>query len=134
MTRTVQPDAGTTLRILVVDDDKIINRSLARSFARNGCTAVSVYDGREALEQLNQRQFDGVLLDLMMPVEDGFAVLAKRQATRNASTPVYVLTTVGQEEEIARARQLGVKDVFIKSETSPSDVVQTVCGLPERQQ
>lgn len=126
MTTPASPPAAR--RILVVDDDKFINRSLVRSFARSGCQAVSAFDGREALEQLAHDEFDGVLLDLKMPVEDGFAVLAKRQATRNATTPVYVLTSVGQEDDIARARKLGVKDIFVKSETSPSTVVNLVCS------
>jgi len=114
-------------RILVVDDDRAINRSLVRKFSRHGCTAVGAYDGHEALEQLRHERFDGVLLDLLMPIEDGFQVLAQRGATPNAATPVYVLTSLGRDDEIARARQLGVRDVFIKNETSPTQVVETVC-------
>lgn len=128
MTHTDDSSSRPDRCILVVDDDEFINRSLVRSFARHGCQAVSAYNGREALRQLDQAKFDGVLLDLKMPVEDGFAVLAKRPTTRNATTPIYVLTNVGQEEDIARARQLGVTDVFVKSETSPGRVVKFVCS------
>ena len=116
-----------TPRILVVDDDRAINRSLVRKFTRHGCSAIGAYDGHEALEQLGRERFDGVLLDLLMPVEDGFQVLAQRGATPNAATPVYVLTSLGRDDEIARARQFGVQDVFIKNETSPAQVVETVC-------
>lgn len=116
-----------TPRILVVDDDRAINRSLVRKFSRHGCTAIGAYDGHEALEQLRRERFDGVLLDLLMPVEDGFQVLAQRGATPNAATPVYVLTSLGRDDEIALARQFGVQDVFIKNETSPAQVVETVC-------
>jgi CheY-like chemotaxis protein len=123
------PSLGhATRRILIVDDDRFINQSLARKFTRAGCTATSAYDGREALEELGRNQFDGVLLDLKMPIEDGYAVLAKRKATPNAATPIYVLTTVGQDEELARARELGAKEVFFKSETSPAKVVGTICA------
>jgi CheY-like chemotaxis protein len=67
------------------------------------------------LERLQANAYDGVLMDLMMPMKDGFAVLARKGSTRNADAPAYVLTTLGEEKR-ALALELGARKVFLKSE------------------
>jgi CheY-like chemotaxis protein len=62
----------------------------------------------------------------MMPVKDGFAVLAKKPATPNAETPVYVLTGMGQDEKLELAKELGARSVFSKHEMSPAEVAATI--------
>ncbi len=128
MIQPIHSSNGPTRHVLVVDDDHLINDSLVRKFLRQGYDVTSAFDGHEALERLNQSPFDAVLLDLLMPIEDGFEVLAKRSSTPNAQTPVFVLTTIGRDDEIARARELGAKQVYFKSETSPKEVVASVCA------
>jgi DNA-binding response OmpR family regulator len=119
---------GVTLpkKILIVEDDPNLNSSLKRRFERNGFEAIACYDGQQALDVMDRQPCDCLLLDLMMPVKDGFAVLAKKPSTRCAAAPAYVLTTMGQDEELQLARELGAKDVFLKSETSASQVVDAI--------
>ncbi len=113
-------------RVLVIEDDRNLNPSLVRKFAKLGFEAVGCFDGQEGLEHLAREPFDCVLLDLMMPIKNGFEVLEQKPQTPNARTPAYVLTALGQEEKIAHARELGARDVFSKSEMSPAQVVETI--------
>jgi CheY-like chemotaxis protein len=71
------------------------------------------------------RQTRGILIDLMMPIKDGFAVLSQRGTAKNPNTPVYVLTTFG-EEKCQLARQLGARKTFIKSEMSAAAVIEEI--------
>lgn len=113
-------------RVLVIEDDRNLNPSLVRKFEKLGFETVGCYDGQQGIERLAQEHFDCVLLDLMMPIKNGFEVLQQKPQTPNAQTPAYVLTALGQEEKILRARELGARDVFSKSEMSPAQVVETI--------
>ena len=62
--------------ILLAEDDETIHRMLANFLELRGCTVDSAYDGAAAIEALGRRPYDCVVLDMMMPVVDGTAVLA----------------------------------------------------------
>lgn len=94
--------------ILVVDDDPAIRELHARAVARLG-EVVQAKNGGEALKLLGQRRFDAVLLDLRMPLIDGFVVL-QMLSTRggpNRETPVFVLTADATDEAKVRAFRSG---------------------------
>jgi DNA-binding response OmpR family regulator len=110
----------------VIEDDRNLNPSLVRKFTRLGFEAVGCFDGQAGIDHLSREPFDCVLLDLMMPIKNGFEVLEQKPQTANAQTPAYVLTALGQEEKIAHARELGAREVFSKSEMSPAQVVETI--------
>lgn len=124
--RCVHMIATAKRRVLIVEDDPGMNTALQRKFAKQGFEAAGSLDGEQALELMARERFDCVLLDLMMPKADGFAVLSKKGQTQCAATPAYVLTTVGQEEQLQRARELGARRVYLKSETSAAQVVEDI--------
>jgi two-component system copper resistance phosphate regulon response regulator CusR len=113
-------------RVLIIEDDRETNASLQRAFQTAGCEVDGCFDGAQGLERLQNSRYDAVLLDLLMPVQDGFAVLAKKPGTINAPTPAYVLTTL-DGEQCQLALELGAKTAFIKSRTSPAEVAEAVC-------
>jgi sigma-B regulation protein RsbU (phosphoserine phosphatase) len=123
---TAELPAAAPKRVLIVEDDRNLNQSLVRKFQRLGFEVIGCYNGEQGIERLAAEPFDCVLLDLMMPVKDGFAVLAKKPSTPNAHTPAYVLTGLGQDEKLALARELGARSVFNKSEMSPAEVAATI--------
>lgn len=102
-----------------------MNESLKRKFQARGCVTEAAFDGAQALERMNEQLFDVILLDLLMPVEDGLAVLAKKRATLNGATPSYVLTSL-TGEKLQLARELGANGTFIKSEVTPGQVVDRI--------
>ena len=113
--------------ILIVEDDPD-NRELLEeiiSYCEPDCIYTSVDDGEEALKLLKKDKFDIILLDLMLPKKDGFSVLADLK-TIGCKTPVVVSSNLSQGEDMEKAKSLGAKGYFVKSNTSISNVVEQV--------
>ena len=111
--------------ILVVEDDKIMNTVVQKKFQKAGFQTTGCNDGTEGLAMMKQNVYDGIILDLMMPVVDGFTVLKERNTTLNAATPIFGLTALN-EEKCKMARDLGAVKTFIKSKVALNDVVEEV--------
>lgn len=118
-------DTNTKKTFLVIEDDKSMNESLQRKLQKVGFDTEGCFDGEQGLNKMNEKTYDGIMMDLMMPIKDGFAVLAKKPTTKNPGTPVYVLTTLGEEKRDL-ALELGAKKAFVKSEMSAAQVVEEI--------
>lgn len=115
----------TKKRILIAEDEKPLANALGLKLTSSGFEPVIVNNGREALETIEKGNISLILLDLIMPEVDGFEVLEEMQKNGN-KTPVIVLSNLGQEEDIKKAKAFGAKDFFIKSDTPIVDVVAKV--------
>ena len=82
-------------------------------------------NGAEAIEKLKTEEYSMVLLDLIMPVIDGFGVLEEIRS-RQLKTPVIILSNLGQDEDRAKAKELGAVDYFVKSNTPIADIISRV--------
>lgn len=112
-------------KILIAEDEKPMARALELKLTNFGFIAKSVYDGKEALAEIKKNKYDLLLLDLMMPVIDGFEVLEELKRQKN-KLKVIVSSNLGQSEDINRVKKLGAVDYFIKSDTSISEVIEHV--------
>jgi PAS domain S-box-containing protein len=84
-----------TTRVMVIDDDPIALDLMRAALADVGVEAVCLQDGRRALDQIDQHQPQAIILDLMMPEFDGFAVLdALHQLPKWCDTPVFIWTSL----------------------------------------
>jgi class 3 adenylate cyclase len=102
-------------RILVVDDDATNRDLLVRWLTREGHEVEAVADGRSALRCLEGNRFDLLLLDVVMPDMDGYAVLeAVRAKPQAAGVPVLMISAVEEVETIARFLDLGAEDYLPK--------------------
>ena len=101
--------------ILVVDDDELARMEIARSVEQQGHTIGLAENGIQALAALGSQDFDLVLLDLLMPEMDGFAVLQEMKADEALRTiPVIVVTAVGEPENVAKCIEMGAADHLTK--------------------
>lgn len=112
-------------KILIVEDEPIVSRALELKLNSEGYTTTMAANGQEALDLLAKNKYSLVLLDLIMPVLDGFDVLREMKKNNN-KTKVIVATNLSQEDDQKRARELGAVDYFVKSETPISEVVEKV--------
>ncbi len=95
-------------RVLVVDDHATVRAKMTIAVKRLGHAVTAASDGRQALEILATESFDLVLLDLLMPEVDGFAVLEAMSADpRLKAIPVVVVSSLNDGESIAKAKALG---------------------------
>ncbi len=117
------PDA--IKKILIVEDELAMANALAIKLTKSGYEAKSVFNGQECMNELLANHYDLVLLDIMMPVMDGWQVL---EEIKQKAVPVKVIITsnLSQEEDITKAKALGAVDFFIKSNESLADIVNEV--------
>lgn len=116
-------------KILVVEDDHFLSSLLKARLEKEGFLAKTVFDGGEALNYLKEFQPNLIILDLVMPSVSGFEMLEQTSIDPQYNKiPVIILTNLGQEEDIQKAKQLGVVEYFVKARTSIDDVVSAVRG------
>lgn len=114
-------------KLLVVEDDKFLSNAYKIKFTKAGFEVVLVTDGQEALTALQTFTPDIILLDLMMPIKDGFAVLESiKKDGRLKNIPVIVASNLGQKEETERALGLGASDFIIKSDLSLESIIDKI--------
>ena len=104
-----------TGRLLVVDDDADNRDMLARRLEQQGHTVLAVAGGAEALAELARREFDLVLLDILMPGMDGFEVLAHiKGEPRTHHLPVIMISALDDLEGVVRCIEMGAADYLSK--------------------
>lgn len=100
-------------RVLVVDDESNIVDILKFNLEREGYEVICAYDGGEALEKARSEAPDLVLLDVMLPVMDGFSVLGEIRKT-DKLTPVIMLTAREEERDKVLGLEIGADDYIVK--------------------
>ncbi|EYT79412.1 MULTISPECIES: response regulator transcription factor [unclassified Streptomyces] len=98
--------------VLVAEDDEMQAELIRRSLLLEGHTATVVHDGRAALEAARLHRPDLVVLDLMLPVLDGFGVC--RELRRDDDVPVLMLTARNTEDDVLLGLELGADDYMTK--------------------
>jgi signal transduction histidine kinase len=101
--------------ILVVDDNRVNRLTLARNLEQQGHTVALAENGWQALDMVRAEPFDVVLLDIVMPGLDGFAVLARMKADQELhDIPVIVISAVDEVESAVRSIEMGAEDYLPK--------------------
>ncbi len=107
--------AESTATVLVVDDAEVNRALLTRRLNKDGHRVVEACDGAEALELVRAQSFDLILLDIMMPVMDGYQVLTTLKGEASlCHIPVIMITALDDVESIARCIELGAEDYLPK--------------------
>lgn len=101
------------MRILVAEDERALNRILVKQFAKLGYSVDSCFDGESVFDFLAGAEYDAVVMDVMMPKADGFAVLKKMREQKN-QTPVIFLTARTEISDRVYGLDLGANDYLIK--------------------
>ena len=101
------------MRLLLAEDERDLNRILTKRLTEEGYGVDSCFDGAEALDYLRAADYDGVILDVMMPKMDGFAVLA-RLREEGIAAPVLFLTARDAVEDRVHGLDLGASDYLVK--------------------
>lgn len=114
-------------QVLIIEDDKFLSKIYSTKLKNEGIDAEFAVDGEMGLEMMRKAKPKLILLDLIMPKLDGFGVLEAMSADADLKTiTVYVLSNLGQDEDIARAKELGAKEFIVKSDTSIGNVVDKI--------
>lgn len=119
---------STKPKILIAEDEKALARALELKLTNAGFLVTVSLDGKDALSRLENEHFDLLLLDLVMPNMDGFAVLSDLSTMKNHPL-VVVLSNLGQDEDRAKVKELGAVDYWVKADTTLVDIVARIKKL-----
>ncbi len=115
--------------LLVVDDDPEIRRLLREYLEKAGYRLSIAADGREMFSALEQAPIDLIILDLMMPGDDGLVLLRKLRAHSN--TPVVMLTAMGEETDRILGLEMGADD-YISKPFNPRELLARIKSVLRR--
>ncbi|EAX46392.1 two component transcriptional regulator, winged helix family [Thermosinus carboxydivorans Nor1] len=115
--------------VLIVDDEKQIREILAIYFTQSGFTVAEAADGAEALIKVEQVKPDIVILDIMMPVLDGFEVC--QQIRKYSPVPIIMLTSRTQDDDRIMGLEIGADD-YVTKPFNPKEVVARVKAILRR--
>jgi CheY-like chemotaxis protein len=101
--------------ILSVDDERIVQKMMTKLLGKQGINVISATNGKEALEILQTKKIDLILLDVMMPVMDGFETLKRIKADEKLKNiPVIILTASANVRTFSRMIKMGADDFLVK--------------------
>jgi signal transduction histidine kinase/CheY-like chemotaxis protein len=109
----VDLSSSQIFKVLVVEDNKINQSVTKRIIEKNNCSCFIVDDGYQALEILNKETFDVILMDINMPLINGFETTRKIRL-KGIKTPVIALTAFAKDEITEEAIAAGMNDIMIK--------------------
>lgn len=115
--------------ILVVEDDRETRSLIAKYLRTNSCHVTTASDGREMAKAMTDHRVDLLVLDVMLPGEDGLSLCRKVRA--ESQTPIIMLTARGEESERVRGLATGADDYIVKPFSVP-ELLARVKGLLRR--
>ncbi len=115
--------------ILIADDNRQISSVLAEYAKKEGFTPVCAENGKQAIEKFNETDPDIILLDVMMPLIDGFEVC--REIRKTSNVPIIMITARGEDFEKIMGLDIGADDYIVKP-FSPGEVMARVRAILRR--
>lgn len=113
--------------VLLVEDDVFLAGIYQKKFEMEGYKIFVADNGEKGLADAKKRKPDIILLDILLPKLDGFAVLDKlKQDPTTKDIPVILLTNLGQKDDVEKGLEAGAADYLIKAHFKPSEVVDKV--------
>lgn len=116
-------------KLLVVDDEEKIRTIIGKYATFEGYDVTEAVDGMSAMEILRNKDFDLIILDIMMPDIDGFTVC--RELRKKSNTPVIMLSARGEEYDRLHGFEVGVDDYVVKP-FSPKELMMRVAAIIKR--
>ncbi|MBI4812569.1 response regulator [Candidatus Falkowbacteria bacterium] len=114
-------------KILIVEDDAIINAMYKARFEIDGFAVLTAANGAEGLEAARKEKVDLVVLDVILPQLDGFAVLEElKKDPKTKEMPVIMLTSLGTDEDKEKGKTMGAIDYIIKDSLTPAQVSERI--------
>ena len=127
MPKAKKVKSGAAKKILIIEDDTLFGDIYREQFTQAGFDVIIALNGEVGLAKAKSEMPDVILLDLVLSHMTGFQVLQGIEADpQTKKIPVFVVTNLGQESDMARAKQLGARGFFVKSNTLFSTVLAKV--------
>jgi DNA-binding response OmpR family regulator len=113
------------MKILIAEDEPIMRKTLELRLKKDGHEVIAAADGREALQRLSDTNPDLVITDIMMPYASGLEIVGEVKRKSDKKIPVIILSSMGQENVVVEAFNLGADD-YITKPFSPNELSMRV--------
>ena len=114
-------------KILLIEDEKILAEMYKDKFIKAGFKVITAFDSREGLALAKKEEPDLIILDILLPKENGIEFLTwLKMEPSIASIPVVVFSNYDDPETKKKAYQLGVKEYLIKANYTPGKIVEKI--------
>ncbi len=114
-------------KILFVEDEKILQEKLGKRLQDKGYQVIPALDGETGLRLARQENPNLILLDIMLPLKNGFEVLKELKADKETRMiPVIVLTNLESIEEVEKALELGATTYLVKTSYNLEEVIEKI--------
>ncbi len=119
--------ADKEIHVLLVEDDTFLANIYKTKFEMEKFKVTVATDGAQGLKEIRKKKPDVVLLDILLPKMDGFAVLEEIKKDKDIKdVPVILLTNLGQKDDVEKGLEMGAADYLIKAHFKPSETVGKV--------
>ena len=113
------------IKVLIIEDDPFLSSLAGGRLKKEGYNVTVAADGQQGLDSLKKDIPDLVLLDIVMPLLDGFEVLKRMKADETMKdVPVVIFSNLGQEHEIEEGKKLGAEDFLVKAKFTLREVIE----------
>jgi len=117
-------------KILIIEDEETISSMYEASMTKAGFEVILASDGEAGIKMAVKNHPDLILLDVMIPKIDGFAVLERLKSDSvTKKIPVVMLTNLGQSEDKEKGKKLGAVDYWVKADFTPAQVNKKITKL-----
>jgi DNA-binding response OmpR family regulator len=115
------------IKVLIVEDDKFLRDLLAKKLTKVGFSVETADDGLSGFKKAQTGWPNIILLDLVLPGVDGFKIISLlKENSATDKIAIIILSNLNQQEDIDRAKALGVKDYLIKALHTPDEIVEKI--------
>jgi len=115
------------MKILIVEDEEILRKVLQEKFEKEKFTVKTAVDGVSVMPLVKTFKPDLILLDIVLPKQDGLSVLQELKADTEFNTiPVIMTSNLGEDEKIKQALKFGAVDYLVKTQHPINEVVEKV--------
>ncbi len=102
------------MQILIAEDDELILKTIEHKLKKEGYEVVLTRNGKEAINKIETEDIDLIITDIMMPFASGLEIISAVRKSKNADTPMIILSSLGQEDVVVEAFNLGANDFMVK--------------------
>jgi DNA-binding response OmpR family regulator len=116
--------------VLIIDDEAALQDIYRTVFSGSGWTVYSADNGEDGLKMAETKQPGVILLDLVMPVKDGFEALrCLKSQDSTKDIPVVIFSNLGQDFEVKLGKSLGADAFLVKAEIEPAKLVERITDI-----
>ena len=120
-------DNNKNKKILVVEDEATLQKTLTEALVRSGYDVLSALDGLRGLEIAREEKPDLILLDIILPKMDGFEVLKELKKDKSVSEiPIIILTNLSDMSDVQKTLDLGATTYLVKADFHLKDVLEKI--------